>query len=67
MDYCEAVYPPSSFFKVVQNEVRYEKAFEVKLGIPKRQASWSREPVNTESSQLVSAVVYGLSSERRGR
>ena len=36
MDYCEAVYPLSSFFKVVQNEVRYEEAFEVKLGIPKR-------------------------------
>ena len=36
MDYCEAVYPPSSFFKVVQNEVRYEEAFEVKLRIPKR-------------------------------
>ena len=36
MDYCEAVYPLSSFFKVVQNEVRYEEAFEVRLRIPKR-------------------------------
>ena len=27
MDYCEAVYPPSSFFKVVQNEVRCLQIF----------------------------------------